>query len=64
MAVDRAILENIAADREARMLPNGRFRFNLTPERIARSTRIAMELAGASRLQVEARLKTEETPSK
>lgn len=56
MVVDRTILENIAADRRARMLPDGSFRFNLTPEQIERSTRIAMELAGASRPQVEARL--------
>jgi hypothetical protein len=64
MAVDRAILENIAADRRARRLPDGHFRFNLTPERIERSTQIAMELAGASRPQVEARLKAEESPTK
>jgi hypothetical protein len=63
MAVDRAILENIAADRRARMLPDGRFRFNLTPDRIERSTRIAMELAGASRPQVQARLEAREISS-
>jgi hypothetical protein len=64
MAVDRAILENIAADRRARMLPDGSFRFDLTPERIERSAQIAMELAGASRPQVEARLEAEENPSR
>jgi hypothetical protein len=63
MAVDRAILESLAAARRARMLPDGRFRFDLTPEQIERSTRTAMELAGASRPQVEARLKAEGIPS-
>jgi hypothetical protein len=63
MAVDRDVLENIAADRRARTLPDGRFRFNLTPERIERSTRIAMELAGASRPQVEARLDADKISS-
>ena len=64
MAVDRAILENIAADRRARMLPDGRFRFNLSPELIERSTRVAMRLAGASRPRVEARLEAEKPSSK
>jgi hypothetical protein len=64
MAVDRAILENLAADRRARMLPNGRFRFNLSPELIEGSTRAAMRLADASRPQVEARLKADENSSK
>ncbi len=59
MAVDRAILENIAAARQVRMLPDGRFQFNLTSEQTERSARIAMELADASRAQVEARLKAE-----
>lgn len=63
MAVDRAILENIAADRRARTLPDGRFHFDLSPELIEGSTRGAMRLAGASRPQVEARLKADETPS-
>ncbi len=62
MAADRSILENIAADRRARMLPDGSFRFNLTPERLERSARIAMELAGASRPQVEARIAAGKTP--
>lgn len=63
MAVDRAILENIAAARRERMLPDGRFQFDLSPELLEGSTRGAMRLAEASRPQVEARLKAEETSS-
>lgn len=63
MAVDRAILEKLAAARRARMLPGGRFRLDLSPELIEGSTRGAMRLAEASRPQVEARLEAEETSS-
>lgn len=59
MTVDRDILKRLAAARRARMLPDGRFRFDLTPEEIEESARTAMELADASRPQVEARLKSD-----
>jgi hypothetical protein len=64
MAVDRAILEKLAAARRARMVPGGRFRFDLSPELIEGSTHGAMRLAGASRPQVEARLRSEDSSSR
>jgi hypothetical protein len=60
MAIDRAILKNLAAARRARMQPDGRFRFDLSPELVEGSTHAAMRLAEASRPQVEARLRADE----
>jgi hypothetical protein len=63
MAVDRTILESLAANRRERKLPDGRFRIDLSPELIEGSTHGAMRLAAASRPQVEARLRAEENSS-
>lgn len=63
MAIDRAILESLAAARRERMLPDGRFHFDLSPELMEGSTRGAMRIAEASRPQVEARLKAEKASS-
>ena len=62
--MDPAILESLAAARRARMLPDGRLRFELSPELIEGSISGAMRLAEASRPQVEARLTAKENSSK
>jgi hypothetical protein len=55
MPHDRDKLMILAADRRDRMQGDGRPRFDLSDEEIARSTRTAMRLADASKSQVEAR---------